>query len=344
LRKVLLNIKLNTKKTVPLIFLLVFLAIAMLPTCKAQSSAPTVYIDPPTIVGEADEEFTATILAKDFTDLFTWGLGLTWNPAVLECTEFRFWVTLAHDVFDDLAPGRLQLGIPGTIDNVAGEITLTSQSLTDKTLGGVNGVPGVSYKLMEVDFKVKVSGFSDLHLKYVSLLNRESKHPSINIIDVFTAWEEDYAVKILTNSTGISGTDIFGHLLTPEEKQISFNMSSVSERDSTLATTGFCNVTIPNNLIWVDDESDWVVMVNDNPPLSIDIKQNATHYFIYFTYNHIGTMTNPGILTVEIIGKHVIPEFPTAVILPLLIALTLIPVILEKLLWSTKRRDRIIAK
>jgi len=147
-------------KTISAIIIALLLAFSLLTILPVQST-PTaeMYIAPSYVDGGLDptipSTFTVTVMLKDFTDLFTWGLVLGFDPAVLECTAFRFWVTLPGDVFDVLAaPTRLQLGIPGTIDNVAGEITLTSQSLTDKTLGGVNGVPGVSYKLMEVDFKV----------------------------------------------------------------------------------------------------------------------------------------------------------------------------------------------
>ena len=340
LRKVILNIR----KMLLLTCLLILLAIVVSTTGKASSSTPiaTVYIVPPTIAGETGEEFDATVMAKDFENLFGYGLGLHWDPNVMNCTEFRIGNTLADDVFDVLAPGRMILAMPGAIDNTLGRITLSAVTLTGAT--GVTGDSGVAYKLMEATFKVKASGVSDLHIRDLMLGDPDANQMPVEIIDFFTAWEENYPVVILTNSTGITGTNIFGHLFSPDDNTISFNLTSVSERDwSPGGTFGFCNVTIPKDLLWVDDLSEWAVKVNGNPPASIDPKFNGTHYFIYFTYDHTGTILSPETLEIQIEGKYSIPEFPTATILPLLTILTLIAVILGKLLWSKKRRGHISA-
>jgi len=333
---------LNMKKTIILIFLTAFLAIAFSPTCKASpSNISTVYVNPPTINGTADQQYNVTIYAKNFVDLFTYGLGLSWDPNKVNCTTFYFGATLTDDVFDVLAPTTMTLAMPGSIDNTKGIISLSAITLVGAT--GVTGDTGVGYKLMKATFKFKVTGFCDIHLTDVNLLDSDSKQTQVTIIDYFTAFEEDYAVRILTNSTGIEDTKISGHSFSPSTKTLGFNLTSINARNYAANTIGFCNVTIPNTLMWVDDLSEWSVLVNGAAPLSLARTENSTHYFIYFTYNHIGTVSKPEVLKIEISSKYVIPEFPSAAILLLFLAFTLMIVLLGKLRKSTRYRSKVIA-
>jgi len=326
----------NLKKATMIIFLLAFLALAFSPTCKASSSTPTVYIDPPTIKGTTGEEYNATILAKDFEDLFTWGSGLSWDPEILNCTAFYMGYTLDGDVFDVLAPGVMTIPMSGGIDNIGGRITLSAVTLVGAT--GVTGEPDVGYKLMKATFKVKASGVSDLHLTDVSLLDPDQENSHVTIIDYFTAWEENYLVEISTNSTGIDDTDIFGHSFNPATKKLSFNLTSISARSYATSTMGFCNITIPQDLMWVDAPTDWTMTINGGSPSTKEMNDNGTHYFLYFTYDHIGTILAPEVLEIEIVSTYVIPEFSTATILLLFLAFTLTTVLMRKLLRSTRYR------
>ena len=104
---------------------------------------------------------------------------------------------------------------------------------------------------------------------------------------------------------------------------ISFDVTGPS------GTTGFCNITIPTDLMRGDP---WLILINDTiTPETIIIDGNGTHTFLYFTYPHNAH--------IEISGTWVVPEFPTTLLLPLLIIVTLAAVILRKKLWSTKHRD-----
>jgi len=332
----------NVKKATMLIFLLSFLAMAFSSTCKASSPAvSTVYIDSPTINGTADQQYNVTIYAKNFADLFTYGLGLSWDPNKVNCTTFYFGPTLPDDVFDVLAPTTMTLPMSGAIDNTKGTISLSAVTLVGAT--GVTGDTGVGYKLMKATFKFKVTGFCDIHLTDVNLLDSDSKQTRVNIIDYFTAWEGNYPVEILTNSTGIEDTRIFGHFFNTANQKLGFNLTSINSRSYASITDGFCNVTIPNDLMWVDASTDWVVTVNGASPLSLNINENATHYFLYFTYHHTGTVAKPEALKIEIGSKYVIPEFPTATILLLFLAFASMTVLVGKLLRSTRYRSKVIA-
>jgi len=119
-------------------------------------------------------------------------------------------------------------------------------------------------------------------------------------------WEDfQYLVPIRSNSTV---TDfIFNQTLA----QVSFKVTSGS------GTVGYCNVTIPNDLLW----GEFTVQMDGNPPRESIRKDNATHISLYFTYDLQSTMT------VQITGTEVIPEFPSFLILPLFLVATLLAVI-----------------
>jgi len=327
----------NVKKATVLTFLLAFLAIAFSPTCKASPSISTVYVDPPTINGTTDQQYNVTIYAKNFEDLFTYSLGLSWDPNKVNCTTFYFGPTLPDDVFDVLAPTTITLPMSGAIDNTKGTISLSALTLVGAT--GVTGDTGVGYKLMKATFKFKVTGFCDIHLTDVTLFDSDNKLTQVTTIDYFTAWEENYAVRILTNSTGIEDTKISGHSFSQGTQTLGFNLTSINARSYAANTIGFCNVTIPNTLMWVDDLSEWSVLVDGTTPLSLVRTENSTHYFIYFTYNHIGTVSKPEILQIKIASTYVIPEFPVTIILLLLMTSTLIAATLSKTLRSRKFRS-----
>ena len=96
-------------------------------------------------------------------------------------------------------------------------------------------------------------------------------------------------------------------------KLISFNVSGPS------GITCFCNVTIPKQLL---DGEPWMVKVNGLLVPFVE-KGNETHTFLYFTYTH-------SIKALEIVGTHVIPEFPLFLILPLFMIATLLAVIVYR--------------
>jgi len=89
---------------------------------------------------------------RDFVDLWTWQVQIIWDPAVLDCTAFRYGLILSDNVYEVLAPGRGYLQNSGGL--VVGMLRGTACSLTAPPSTGVDGVPGVGYKLVELDFEV----------------------------------------------------------------------------------------------------------------------------------------------------------------------------------------------
>ncbi|MCJ7631190.1 lamin tail domain-containing protein, partial [Candidatus Bathyarchaeota archaeon] len=117
-----------------------------------------------------------------------------------------------------------------------------------------------------------------------------------------------YKVHINTNST-VSSL-VFNQTL----KQISFNVTGLS------ATIGYCNVTIPMNLL-----GGTLTLLLDGTTHAYTLRQNSTHSFIYFNYSH-------STHTAQIIGTIVVPEFPT------IMSTTILLAILSVTLIFTQRR------
>jgi outer membrane protein assembly factor BamB len=126
-----------------------------------------------------------------------------------------------------------------------------------------------------------------------------------------------------------AGGSSFSVTLNTNSTVTNFNttgLTSVGEinfKTAGIGTTGMSNITIPKNLlngvfnVTVDGAQPWY-----SAPLS----SNSTHSSLYFTYN--GTTSH----TVKITGTTFIPEFPTAVVLPLAAAgLSLVALKLKKI-------------
>jgi len=138
--------------------LLVFGSLAMLPVHSA--STATMYVEPASIDGlDIGDTFTATIMFKDFVDLWTWQVQIFWDPSVINCTGFKYGVKLSDNVYEVLAPGREYLQNSGGL--VPGKLLGTASSLTSPPTTGVTGEAGVGYKLVELYFKVV--GYGSIH-------------------------------------------------------------------------------------------------------------------------------------------------------------------------------------
>ncbi len=93
---------------------------------------------------------------------------------------------------------------------------------------------------------------------------------TIRVFDI--AWgAETYGVTALCNSTVASFS------FSRELKQISFNVTGPS------GTVGFCNITIPRQLLWADPPETWLIEV-DGTRITSTAVENATHTSLYFTY------------------------------------------------------------
>jgi hypothetical protein len=85
-----------------------------------------------------------------------------------------------------------------------------------------------------------------------------------------------YPIPIFTNST------VTSFEFDPSAKQITFNVTGPT------GTLGFCNVTIPRNLLNATALSDWVVVFDGKTLTSeeFNITQNDDYVFVYLNYTH----------------------------------------------------------
>jgi parallel beta-helix repeat protein len=101
-----------------------------------------------------------------------------------------------------------------------------------------------------------------------------------------------YPVAVVSNST------VTNFNFSQPLKQISFNVAGPD------GTIGFCNVTIPKALLWVETPDEWILLIDGNPTIILATTENATHNSLYFTYTHTTHK-------VQIIGTHVIAPPPS---------------------------------
>lgn len=142
--------------------------------------------------------------------------------------------------------------------------------------------------------------------------NNQDRYPLMGPFNIFDAgtWNGTaYNVDVVSNST------VSEFQFNPSEGALlRFNVTGED------GTSGFCRVTVPKDLLWA--EHGWTVYVGEESVNYTIIPDNGYTY-LYFTYNH-------STKTVLIQGTHVIPEFPSALIMPLLMTLTMLAVVLAK--------------
>ena len=139
----------------------------------------------------------------------------------------------------------------------------------------------------------------------------DDRYPLMAPISTFDAdtWNEtSYKFDVVSNST-VSDFD-FDPNIGP------FMTFSVTGEKG---TTGFCRVTIPKDILWVDNG--WTISVGGDPITNYTTASDEDCTHLYFTYNHSTKI-------VQIEGTHVVPEFPSIIILPLFMTTTLLAVMI----------------
>jgi parallel beta-helix repeat protein len=133
--------------------------------------------------------------------------------------------------------------------------------------------------------------------------NNQDPYPLMGPINIFNVgpWNAtSYSMQIVSNST-ISN---FRFNVT-EGPFLKFDVTGENG-------TGFCRASIPRNVLWASDE--WKVMV-DNEPTNHTVMADDNFSYLYFTYQH-------GLNSIEIQGTNVISEFPSSVIVLLVLIFT----------------------
>jgi parallel beta-helix repeat protein len=132
----------------------------------------------------------------------------------------------------------------------------------------------------------------------------------INYFNAGTWNQTDYFVEVFSNST-VS----YFHFNPDEGPFLKFNVTGEN------MTKGFCRVTIPKDLLRTEDV--WTIMVGDQQIFNYSETEDQNNTYLYFAYNH-------STQTVTIQGTQVIPEFPSIMILPMFMILSVIAFVTVK--------------
>jgi hypothetical protein len=122
--------------------------------------------------------------------------------------------------------------------------------------------------------------------------------------------EQVYDVGVLSNSS------ITNFEFSQSEKSISFSVNGTD------GTTGFCNVSIPADLMW----GDFSLYLNDAALVEgVDYTEtyNGTHYLFSIDYVHSGHI-------LELFSTEVVPDFAACLFMPFLMSATLLGLALRK--------------
>jgi len=138
---------------------------------------------------------------------------------------------------------------------------------------------------------------------YVIDENNTDRYPLMGPFNSFNT-SVGYSVDVISNST----VEDFKHF--DSNSSIIMHVSNMTANQ----TVGFCRLTIPHELI----APPYNVTVNNTPVEYHTILENETLSIIYFSYEHS---------KIEII---IVPELPSAIILPLFMILSVITLVLTK--------------
>ena len=134
--------------------------------------------------------------------------------------------------------------------------------------------------------------------------------PDLTILD-HTIIAEGIDFHVITASS----STITNCQFNKDDKEFSFNVNE------SINSYGYCNVTIPNELLG----GPFSITSNDLTVNEVTSSGNSTHTWLHFTYPQNSNI-------IEITGTTAIPEFPSWIILPLLLVSTFSVIVIKKML------------
>lgn len=308
-----------------IVSMLLLLATFMATIQNVEAEDTTVlYVDPSSSYAPVGESFSINISIFDVTKLHSWRFDLEWDANLLEVPDDPTTNGTVEGITEGSFLNQNNTFLTVSVSKMKNENTLSATC----ALKGVDpyDAPSGSGTLATVTFLVKAEGECPLHFNFTRLLKYEGIPPDLiveiphisedgyfdnrmpfKVFDV--VWENiHYRVSTLSNST-------VAHLVFNQTLgQISFNVTGSS------GTVGYCNVTIPNTLLW----GDFTVLVNGEAPLTLTPNSNATHDSFYFTFQFKSNSK------VQITATGVVAEIPSAAILPIFMIISLITVVFAR--------------
>ena len=328
-----------SKWSLALLLCLLFAA-ALISIRPANAYAGTnLYITPTQIVSKEyniGDNITITIYGENFTDVYLVACSLQWNPAVLNLTAhydagLPGWVPHIYKGSFLEGTGISTGFLIGTINYAVGY----AEDITYSRMGLVSGKTGAGPgTIATAEFTVVGYGDTKIDLYACDLFDsfgsslpypKNSQYDSMVKLSEWlhhdVTWDiYNFVVDTESNS---SVTD-FG--FSQPNKLIYFNVTRAT------GTKGFCNVTIPKQLLDAPAPDNWIILI-DGGSVTFTKTENATHTFLYFTYTHSTKM-------VYVKGTVVIPEFPSAIMLLAMLTATLIILVATRKIPKLKIKQR----
>jgi hypothetical protein len=313
------------------------------PTCSANvSSSATVFVDPPQSIfntATVGTSFVVNVTVANITGLLGAQFTLSWNTTLLTCTkltEILYHTVTPEDSWSNIWSIKSSINKTGGYANYA-------QTFQDSSLaieGGyapvnittANYPPEGKLALASLTFNVTAvpptNKYYECNLTLSDVIMGDGGIPAVQIpttnVDahyIIYGPPETLSHSVVKDSTTYKVTTVSnasvvqGSMTYIQNYKISLNVTGAE------GTTAYVNVTIPKNLVDLANPTDaWNVTV-DGTPATPTVTENATHTFLYFT-------TSLSTKTVTIVGT--IPEFPTLMVIPLLMIVTLIAVGLRR--------------
>jgi len=317
------------------------------PTLAYPDPDPKIFVDPPVIIDTSlvppDAYFPVKINVSDIPTpgLVAFEFYLKWNASMMGqlgymyCEEGEF---LRRGV----VTGGTYFGYKEYYDVDGFDYLYVYGSLTGSfPQGEVKPVPGSGTLAIIWFYPVEAVGTTFLDVYNTKLLTIGLGYEQVPIEHIsedgfFTNKETAQS----TNPVTAAGQnfDIFVEALTDtlvsdftfDENQalISFNVAGPSD------TIGFCNITIPQSLMW----GNWVILVDGLPPSPDPIITSDG------TYTYIFLVLSFSTHAIQIQSSEIVPEFPAVILLPLLFLATLAAAILGEKIRSRTPRGCSVAK
>jgi hypothetical protein len=218
--------------------------------------------------------FPLNVTVQDVVDLYAFDITLNYNTTVLDAlsiTEGPFLKSIGSTI-----------AFVSEVNDTAGRVRLSLL-----LLGASHGVNGTG-TLFTIQFKssTAATGTSPLNLTSSDLSNYDAdliNHAIINgqvtilLVEILTHTVVVDGVSY--NFTTASSSSVTNFAYNDTQKLVSFDATGPSD------ILGFTNITMPKDLLLLPTRDAFVVLF-DGDAIYYTRTENATHYFLYFTYSH----------------------------------------------------------
>lgn len=302
----------------------------------------SVTMNPYRLEGTAGQTVAVDLKINSVLNLFAFQVGVSFNAAVCNITNSG--VTeggfLSNSGSDSL------LAFPGSVNNTAGVVKPYGWTLLDPALNK-NG----SGTLVHFAFKMKQTGFSDLHILGLKLVDKDGA------TQIPTAtWDystivtqpsgNQYVVRVIGNpysgqsKVPYSGYSTYGfdndvHTIGADtfNGELNFTVVSYGLGPSPYNYFAYFNATIPDTLMNGTIPGGWALIMNNVQQSTQKVVDNGTctTMSFEFTYNQLPQLFS-------IYSTNAVPEFPMVFLATLLVIATFAAAILGKSTWTARRK------